>query len=116
MNFGAYLMCAVFSQLMIKGEILQLAKLLWDYHQTHHVPEKSECILALGSHDIRVAERAAYLYLNGWAPLLMFSGVLCNFTKESWTESEADKFAAIAVKMGVPEKSILIENRSANTG
>jgi uncharacterized SAM-binding protein YcdF (DUF218 family) len=33
-----------------------------------------------------------------------------------WTESEADRFAAIAVQKGVPAEAILIENRSANTG
>jgi uncharacterized SAM-binding protein YcdF (DUF218 family) len=33
-----------------------------------------------------------------------------------WTETEADQFATIAIRMGVPETSILIENRSTNTG
>ncbi|HWB26428.1 MAG TPA: YdcF family protein [Chitinophagaceae bacterium] len=33
-----------------------------------------------------------------------------------WTEKEADKFAAIAIAMGVPAESILIENMSTNTG
>lgn len=97
-------------------EIFILAKKLWDYHHTNQVPEKSDCILALGSHDLRVAERAAQLYLDGFAPLLILSGGLGNFTKDMWTEKEADKFAAIAIKRGVPETSILIENKSTNTG
>ena len=33
-----------------------------------------------------------------------------------WTETEADLFAAIAIKMGVPKNAILIENKSTNTG
>ena len=41
---------------------------------------------------------------------------LGNFTKDMWTETEADQFAAIAVNMGVPKASILIENKSTNTG
>jgi len=81
-----------------------------------HVLEKSDCILALGSHDLRVAERAAQLYFEGWAPMIIFSGGLGNFTKEMWTEPEADQFAAIAVGMGVPKESILVENKSTNTG
>lgn len=101
---------------MISDETLQLAKKLWDYHHMHHAPEKADCILALGSHDLRVAERAAQLYLDGWAPILIFSGGLGNFTKEMWTETEADQFAGIAMNMGVPEASILVENRSTNTG
>jgi len=92
------------------------AKKLWDYHHLNHIVEKSDCILVLGSHDLRVAERGADLYLQGFAPVLIFSGGLGNFTKDMWDESEADKFANIALKMGVPENAILIENKSTNTG
>lgn len=101
---------------MINDEILAHAEKLWNYHHMQHALEKADCILALGSHDLRVAERAAQLYLDGWAPLLVFSGGLGNFTKEIWTESEADLFAKIAVEMGVPVKAIMIENKSSNTG
>jgi uncharacterized SAM-binding protein YcdF (DUF218 family) len=101
---------------MINNETLQLAKKLWDYHHMQHTLEKSDTILVLGSHDLRVADRAAELYFEGWAPMIIFSGGLGNFTKEMWTETEADQFAAIAVKSGVPRESILVENKSTNTG
>jgi len=101
---------------MISDKIILLAKKLWDYHHMNNTMAKSDCILALGSHDTRVADRAAELYLEGWAPVLIFSGGLGNVTKGIWTESEADKFAAIAVRKGVPENAILIENKSTNTG
>ena len=101
---------------MITPEVLLLAQQLWNYHQMNHELAKSDCILALGSHDLRVADRAAELYLQGWAPLVVMSGGLGNFTQEMWTESEADQFAAIAIRKGVPEDAILIENRSTNTG
>ncbi len=101
---------------MITEEVLLLAKKLWDYHHMNHTLAKSDCILALGSHDLRVADRAAELYLEGWAPLVIMSGGLGNFTQDLWTESEADQFAAIAIKKGVPAKSVLIENKSTNTG
>jgi uncharacterized SAM-binding protein YcdF (DUF218 family) len=97
-------------------DILILAKQLWDYHHMNHQMVKSDVILALGSHDLRVAERAAQLYLEGWAPLLVCSGGLGNLTSGIWTESEADQFAAIAVNMGVPASAILVENKSTNTG
>ncbi|HEV2832709.1 MAG TPA: YdcF family protein [Hanamia sp.] len=97
-------------------EIRALAKQLWNYHHTNNTPEKSDCILALGSHDLRVPERAAELYLQGWAPLVIMSGGLGNFTQGIWKEKEADKFAAVAIQKGVPEKNILIENKSTNTG
>jgi len=101
---------------MINEETLRLAKKLWDYHHVNHTVEKAEFILVLGSHDLRVADRATELYFEGWAPRIIFSGGLGNFTKEMWTEAEADKFAAIAIKMGVPKESILVENKSTNTG
>jgi len=101
---------------MITPEVLLLAQQLWNYHHMNHDLVKSDCILALGSHDLRVADRAAELYLQGWAPLVIMSGGLGNFTQDMWTESEADKFAAIAIQKGVPGDAILIENKSTNTG
>jgi uncharacterized SAM-binding protein YcdF (DUF218 family) len=101
---------------MLTPDILSLAKTLWNYHQMNHVLAKSDCILALGSHDLRVAERVAELYHQGLAPLVIMSGGLGNFTQEIWTESEADKFAKIAIEKGVPPEAILIENKSTNTG
>src|SRR5688572_13212253 len=101
---------------MITPEVLALAQQLWDYHHMNHKPAKADCILALGSHDLRVADRAAELYLQGWAPLVIMSGGLGNFTQEMWTETEADQFAAIAIQKGVPADAVLIENRSTNTG
>lgn len=97
-------------------EIFELGQIIWDYHHVNHILVPSDCILALGSHDTRVAERAAQLYLDGWAPVLIFSGGLGRHTEGAWTEPEADKFAAIAIKAGVPKAAILIENKSTNTG
>src|SRR3954454_19546106 len=107
--------CCIFVLLMMNNKTFELAKKLWDYHHMHHALEKADCILVLGSHDLRVAKRAAQLYFERWAPIIIFSGGLGNFTKETWTETEADQFAAIAISMGVPEDVILIENRSTNT-
>ena len=101
---------------MISEEDKSLARQLWDYHHVNHTIRKSDCILALGSHDTRVADRGAELYLQGFAPLLIFSGGLGNFTQGHWDESEADKFAKIAISLGVPEEVIIIENKSTNTG
>jgi len=96
--------------------IIRLAKKLWSYHHLNHPIKESDCILALGSHDVRVADRAAELYLDGLAPILIFSGGLGNLTKDLWTQSEAELFASIAEKKGVPPEAIIIENRSTNTG
>jgi uncharacterized SAM-binding protein YcdF (DUF218 family) len=96
--------------------IKALAEKLWDYLKLNHQIGKSDAILVLCSHDKRVAERAARLFLEDWAPPLIFSGGLGSITRTFWTEPEADQFAAIARGMGVPQENILIENRSTNTG
>ena len=101
---------------MVTSQILALAQQLWDYHRMNHQLKKSDCILALGSHDLRVADRAAELYLEGWAPLVIMSGGLGNLTQDMWTVPEADQFAEIAIKRGVPADAILVENQSTNTG
>ena len=104
------------SSTSITPDVLQLATKVWNYHQLHHTLEKADCIFVLGSHDTRVAERGAELYLQGWAPLLIFSGGLGRLTKGAWTDPEAVLFARIAEEKGVPREAMLVEDRSTNTG
>lgn len=104
------------TSVMDRQTIIELAQKIWDYHHLDHSLEKADCILVQGSHDLRVAERGAQLFLEGWAPLLIFSGGLGNLTAGMWDEPEADKFARVARQRGVPAEYILIENQSTNTG
>ena len=100
----------------MRQEIRELAERLWDYHHMNQAPERSEVILVLCSHDTAVAERGAALYLEGWAPLLVFSGGLGVITQNLWSEPEAELFARAARRMGVPGDRIVVESRSTNTG
>jgi uncharacterized SAM-binding protein YcdF (DUF218 family) len=100
----------------VSPRVDELAERVWRYHHMDHELAPSDAILVLCSHDTAVAERGADVYLEGWAPLLIFSGGLGAITREMWSEPEADQFAAIAIAKGVPEDSILIENKSTNTG
>ena len=97
-------------------EVERLAKIIWDYHLMRHKLQKADAIVVLGSYDLRVAERGADLFLAGWAPLLVLSGGYGNFTPKEWGKPEAEKFAEVAMGMGVPPEKILIENKSSNTG
>lgn len=92
------------------------ARILWDYHHVGHALRKSDVILVLGSHDTRVAERGADVFLEGWAPLIVFSGNLGALTSDLWTRPEAEIFAEVAAKKGVPRGRMLLEARSTNTG
>lgn len=98
------------------ARIHALAEKLWRYHKVNHELAPADAILVLCSHDTAVGERGAQLFLDGWAPLLIFSGGLGTITRQLWDEPEADQFARIAVAMGVPRERIVIENRSTNTG
>ena len=101
---------------MITPKVLEAARKLWDYHHMNQMPAPADCILVLGSHDLRVANRGAELYLQGLSPILLFSGGLGNVTRDIWKVPEADQFARIALDMGVPAEAIFIENQSTNTG
>ena len=93
-----------------------LAEKIWDYHLMKHQVAKADAILVLCSHDERVAERGAQLFLEGWAPLIIFSGGHGAITRSLWSEPEAERFARIAMSLNVPRESILIEAHSTNTG
>jgi uncharacterized SAM-binding protein YcdF (DUF218 family) len=98
------------------NRIRALAETIWRYHHLNHRLSPADAILVLCSHDTVVAKRGAELFLQGWAPLMIFAGGLGSITRQLWQEPEADQFARIAVAMGVAKDRMLIENRSTNTG
>jgi uncharacterized SAM-binding protein YcdF (DUF218 family) len=100
----------------MNSDIRALAERIWDYHLMKHELAPAGAILVLCSHDERVAERGAQLFLENWAPLLIFSGGRGAITGRLWEEPEAERFARIAVSMNVPREQILIEPNSTNTG
>lgn len=102
----------------MKKEVREYTQKIWDYHLMHQKIEKADAIFVLGSHDIRVAERGAELYLAGLAPLLIFSGGFGTRASgvHQFTRPEAVEFSERAKSMGVPEKAIIIEDQSTNTG
>lgn len=89
---------------------------VWDYHQLHHEFAPSDAIFALGSHDLRVADRAAELYHQRLAPWVICSGGFGNLTRHLFIEPEADLFARRVGELGVPPLAVLVENQSTNTG
>ena len=92
------------------------AKILWDYHLMDHELKKSDCIFVLGSHDLRVAEHAAELYHEGWAPLMIFSGNKGRMTEHLFEDTEAKILSQVAIANGVPEHCIYLEHEATNTG
>lgn len=97
---------------------LDLARIIWDYHQLPQEPHRADAIIALGTNDLRVAVFAASLYRRGLAPLMVCSGGIAHqgdLLATGWTRPEAEIFADAAIEQGVPAESILLEPRALNT-
>lgn len=104
---------------MEKDDTDQLARVVWDYHHVNHRPRRADVMLVLGSHDLRVAEYAADLYVQGLAPFVVISGGVAHaddLLKTGWAGSEAAKFAEAMTRRGVPKGIIILENQAKNTG
>ncbi|MBA4850212.1 YdcF family protein [Emticicia sp. BO119] len=95
------------------------ARVLFDYHFLQQSLKKADCIFVLGSHDPSVADYAAQLYNEGFAPYIIFSGGVVRPVGElrnAMPKTEAEAFFDIAVSKGVPADAILLENEATNTG
>lgn len=87
----------------INDTVHELAQRLWDFHTApavHPPPTGHDIILALGSHDLRVAEHAGRLWAHGTAPLVVLSGERGRRTAgthghQRWHHPEAEEFALI---------------------
>lgn len=97
-------------------EVVALGRVLWNYLRIGAPLDRREAIVVFGGHDLRVADWAAQLWLDGWAPKLVLSGGLGYYTSKIWSEPEAHKFRRIAIERGVNADAILVEDQSRNSG
>lgn len=103
----------------VKEDIYALAKKLWDYHHMNQGLEKADCLLVLGSHDLRVAVWGAELFHLGWAPIMIVSGGMAHkgdLLETGWDRPEAEVFCEAMTDLGVPADRMILEARSTNTG
>ena len=96
-------------------DYLQPLQVIWDYLGMHQTPQKADCIVGFGNFNTDIAIRAAQLYLEGYAPKVLFTGGLGRNTEGLLPEPEAHRFARVAMACGVPEADILLEDKSTNT-
>jgi uncharacterized SAM-binding protein YcdF (DUF218 family) len=99
-------------------EALRAARIIWEYHQLRHEPIPGDVIVALGTNDLRVAEFAAGLYHRGYGSTLVCSGGVAHqgdLLETSWDKTEAEMFADVAERLGMPRDRILLETRATNT-
>ena len=96
-------------------EYLEPLQVIWDYLGMHQQLGKADVIVGFGNFNTDIARRAAELYLQGYAPKVLFTGGLGRNTEGLLPEPEAVRFAKVAMECGVPEADILVEDRSTNT-
>ena len=96
-------------------DYLKPLQVIWDYLCLHRQPQKADIIVGFGNFNTDIARRAAELYLQGYAPKVLFTGGLGRNTEGLLPEPEAVRFALVAMECGVPEKDILLEEKSTNT-
>ncbi len=97
-------------------DLQESVQLVWDYHQLGHKLAPADVIWVLGSHDLRVADRADELFHANMSNTIVMSGGLGYFTQGVFDKPEADLLAHRAIELGVPLTNILVENKSTNTG
>ncbi len=99
-------------------EALRLARIIWDYHQLKHEPIPADVIVALGTNDLRVAEFAADLCHRGFGKMIVCTGGIAHgsdLLATNWPVSEAQMYAEILERRGVPREHVLLETRALNT-
>ena len=97
---------------------------IWDDAETVYnflaeapaLPDRADLILAAGTYDLRVADHAAKLFLEGHAPLIVCTGGFGKVTSRLFNKPEAELFRDRCILLGVPESKVLTESRSTNTG
>ncbi|ETS76282.1 hypothetical protein PFICI_11669 [Pestalotiopsis fici W106-1] len=102
------------------AEVEKDAAILYDYLKMDMSPRTAQAIDAvfcLCSLDLRVADHAAKLFLEGTGDYLIFSGGSGVLTEGRFDgKPEAEAFADRACALGVDRARILVEPSSTNTG
>lgn len=92
---------------------------IWGFMYDADDPAEADALLCLCSFDTSVAHTTADLYQRGCAPWVVVSGGLAHqadVAATGWERPEADVFAEILERRGVPATRIVRETESQNTG
>jgi uncharacterized SAM-binding protein YcdF (DUF218 family) len=92
------------------------ASVLLQAQTVRHPLSPCDAIIVLCSYDTRVANYAAELYRERYAPVLVFSGKEGANTEGRFSATEAEIFGEIARSGGVHSEAILLEKEARNTG
>lgn len=100
----------------LSDELREAARELWGFHCVYDDLAPADAIVCLGSYDLRVADRGAALFVDGFAEKLLCTGAAGNWTHQLFPGSEARAFAQRAQEVGVPVSAIILEEEARNIG
>jgi len=103
---------------MVTEEALSLARIIWDFHTLDQQAIPADVIIAMGTNDLRVAEFAAELYQHGYGETVICSGGVAHeddMLATGWDKTEAEMYAEVIERRGIPRERIFLEKRSSNT-
>lgn len=97
--------------------VLENAKLIFDFLYIKQPPQKADAIIGFGHFDLKIPRRCAELYLKKYAPKILFTGGV-GAGSADFMFPEAVEFKNLVLKEypQIPETDIIIEPNSTNTG
>lgn len=99
----------------MEQEVIEKIKILYDYMNINDKLEKCDFIMGCGCANLAIPKRCAELYFKGYGKYIVFAGGLGKTTKHLFSKPEAQIYKEIALKCGVPEQKIIIEDKSTTT-
>ncbi len=89
---------------------------IWNYMSAKNSKIKSDVILICCSYDLRVCDHACDLIKEGLSDTLLISGKSGNWTRQIFSEPEAQVFYKRAIENGIDESKIILELNSTDFG
>lgn len=97
------------------NEVDTLARILLDYLRIGQPLVKSDAIVGMGALDVRVAEWATELLIDGYGNYLVFVGGYGRLAEHhGQKQSEAERFCEVALALGIPPSKIHLDKRGSN--
>lgn len=87
---------------------------MWDYLSESDPLEISNLLFVFGGPEPQRINEAIKLYKEGYASRILFTGQRSSYMKEVEV-TEAEYYASVAEKQGVPKKDIILETKARNT-
>lgn len=100
----------------MQSDTIRRASELWDYLSSFESVAAADAIVVCCSYDLRVCDHACDLVKRGISERLVLSGNTGHWTRHIWSKPEAYVFRDHALKVGVPDTAILVEDEATNFG